>query len=335
MITVVGEGAVVIGKKRFANDISLTEIEIADGVKTISDFAFEGCINLKSILLCNGLRRLSKGAFSGCTSLRSIILPQSLVSLQANVFAGCVSLERIVLSESIRRNIEKRTFADCTGLRYIDIPEGVSKICAGAFYNCVSLKSVGFSNGNILIEAGAFEGCECLSEQTKEFIEAHTIDKNSIDIKSKGENEAGRLSNYTERRFFFDGVECGSIEGVLQSFKCPDTAKQREICALVGGAAKSAGEHYNNWMEKQTLYWNGTEYSRGGAEYQSLLDRLYDAVYEQDGRYRADLKAVRGRKLDHTMGVNDMARTVLTRKEFIDELERLQKHEGGKDRVSK
>ena len=30
---------------------------------------------------------------------------------------------------------------------------------------------------------------------------------------------SGRLSNFTPRKFIFDGVECNSIESVLQSFK--------------------------------------------------------------------------------------------------------------------
>ena len=40
-----------------------------------------------------------------------------------------------------------------------------------------------------------------------------------MDIGKGSGGVAGRLSNFTPRKFIFDGVECNSIEGVLQSFK--------------------------------------------------------------------------------------------------------------------
>lgn len=127
----------------------------------------------------------------------------------------------------------------------------------------------------------------------------------------------------------FDGVECSSLEGVLQSFKCPDINTQRKMCSLIGRTAKHTGEKYNNWMEKQTLFWNGAEYSRKSAEYQYLLDRLYDAVYEQDEGFRTDLKNIGDKPFDHRKGNCNKEKTVLTRSEFIGELRRLiRKHNG-------
>jgi len=324
MPMIIGKGTATVFKKSFFNDAGLTEIEISGDVKTISDCAFEGCINLKSVVLNEGLRRISRGAFSGCTSLRSIAFPKSLVSLQGNTFSGCLSLQSIILSDSIRRGIEQRTFADCISLREIIIPAGISRINKDAFSGCKSLKSILFKNNDILIEEGAFRDCECLTESTLVFIRAHTPDNDVIDIISDGKGEAGRLSNFTHRGFIFDGVECGSVEGVLQSFKCPDPAEQRSICALSGSAAKSSGEKYNVWMENQILYWQGNEFLRSSKEYQALLERLYDSVFEQDAQYRADLRAVCEKKLDHSIGINNKSMTVLTRKEFINELKRLQ-----------
>ena len=39
-----------------------------------------------------------------------------------------------------------------------------------------------------------------------------------MDIKSGSGYPQGALSNFAPRRFVFDGIECNSIEGVLQSF---------------------------------------------------------------------------------------------------------------------
>lgn len=148
------------------------------------------------------------------------------------------------------------------------------------------------------------------------------INDDVIDIKSNASGEAGRLSNFTERRFIFDNIECNSIEGVLQSFKCPNIERQKEICLLYGKAAKVAGQEFD-WTVNQILYWNGTEYPRKGEEYQTLLDRLYDAVYEQDEQFRADLQFIKDKKVDHKIGLADKSKTVLTRCEFVQRLRRL------------
>lgn len=48
-----------------------------------------------------------------------------------------------------------------------------------------------------------------------------------IDINGGSKNPvAARLSNFTKRPFGFDGVQCVSIEGVLQSFKFSSAATQ-------------------------------------------------------------------------------------------------------------
>lgn len=59
-----------------------------------------------------------------------------------------------------------------------------------------------------------------------------------MDISSKANGIAGRLSNFTTRYFVFDGIQCNSMEGLLQSFKFENIESQKTTCLLVGGAAK-------------------------------------------------------------------------------------------------
>lgn len=63
-----------------------------------------------------------------------------------------------------------------------------------------------------------------------------------MDIGKGSGGVSGRLSNFTPRRFVFDGVNCNSIEGVLQSFKFKNPEMQKEVCKLVGSAAKFKGK---------------------------------------------------------------------------------------------
>ena len=143
----------------------------------------------------------------------------------------------------------------------------------------------------------------------------------TIDIHSKAFGVGGRLSNFTKREFVFDGVSCQSIEGVLQSFKCKDSNLQNALCALYGEEAKNAGTEYDEWKSTQTLYWDAVEYKRNSAEYQHLLDRLYQAVFEQDEEFANDLRQkCRKYKLIHSIGEKDSSKTVLTEDEFCKRL---------------
>lgn len=316
------EGVTTVGKGVFCRDTSLRSVLFASSVRTIGDFAFEGCRALECVALQSGIRRLGNGCFKDCVSLSRVELPETVASIHANAFENCAGLSEIRLPDGLRRNIEHRTFAQCVSLRHIVIPEGIQQIKQGAFCGCQALEEVVFGNPEVIIERTAFDGCDRLSPQTRRFIESRLPQDSTIDINSRASGAAGRLSNYTERRFFFDGVECGSIEGVLQSFKCPEPSAQRDICRLVGGWAKKAGGQYD-WRQDQMLYWQGRAYPRRSEDYKKLLDRLYDAAFEQDAAFRADLDSLRGQKLDHHMGLTNPAETVLTRVEFVRQLQRL------------
>ncbi len=319
---VIPDTVTTIGARAFENSRNITHAAFPPSVKTICDSAFEGCTALQSISFQEGLKRLGNGCFRGCTGLLSIHLPDTVASIHPRAFQGCAKLSDIGLSKGLRRNIEGQTFGGCTSLKSIVIPAGIEQIKAGAFSGCAALESVTFENPYVQIEPGAFAGCGSLCPETASFIEENTIDKTAIDIKSQAPGAIGRLSNYTPRSFVFDGIECGSLEGILQSLKCPDPIKQAEICALWGGAAKHAGTLYD-WKAAQTLYWQGQALPRCGEEYQRLLDRLYLAVYEQDEGFRRDIAQIKGKNIDHRMGLSDPAKTVLTRQEFVRRLKGL------------
>lgn len=319
---VIPDSVTTVGAHAFENSTSLTAVVFSSSVKTVGDSAFDGCTSLQSVAFQDGLKRLGNGCFRDCSSLRTLHLPDTVASIHPHAFQGCVNLAEVHLSSGLRRNIEGHTFGGCVSLESIHIPRGIHQIKSGAFSRCASLRHVFFDNPDVLIEKGAFSDCPQLDEETAAFIEQNTMKAGVIDIKSNGSGLVGRLSNYTERRFVFDGIQCGSIEGVLQSFKCPDVKQQAEICALSSGRAKHAGSELD-WKSNQLLYWQGQTFPRQSEEYQELLDRLYLAVYEQDEGFRKDLAAIRGKEIDHRMGLSNPAETVLTRREFLLRLQRL------------
>ena len=316
------EGVTTIGSHAAYGNRTLRYLHISPNTLTIGKQAFAFCEKLERIELLQGLKRLDSGCFQGCVSLRSIEIPASVSSLHNCVFKGCSSLASISLSQNLRRNIESETFAGCTALNRIVLPPNVQQIKAGAFAHCTSLCDIVFMNPDIIIDRNAFYDCPSLSHTILEFIEAHQWQDDTIDINSRASGPAGRLSNYTERCFVLDGIQCRSIEGVLQSLKTADLVEQQRICLLSGGWATKAGREHD-WKAGQRLFWRGVPYERLSKEYEWLLTHIFDAVFDQDPGFRADLEAMKGKKIDHRMGTSNPSETVLTRLEFLRQLKRL------------
>jgi hypothetical protein len=145
-----------------------------------------------------------------------------------------------------------------------------------------------------------------------------------MDIGSKSGYPSSALSNFAPHAFVFDGVECASLEGLLQSFKFDKQHIQVEVCKLVGLAAKLRGKPRNKaWKSKQTLWWKGLPIDRHGDEYQNLLDMIYQAVYDQNDSFRRALAATQNAVLTHSIGHNKESETVLTEREFCSRLTKL------------
>ena len=106
-----------------------------------------------------------------------------------------------------------------------------------------------------------------------------------MDIGSGGRYPSNALSNFSPHPFTIDGVACASMEGFLQSLKFKNPDMQAEVCKLVGKKAKFKGKK-KNWQQEQTLWWRGQPIPRDSADYQNLLDRAYEAMFDQSESFR-------------------------------------------------
>lgn len=143
----------------------------------------------------------------------------------------------------------------------------------------------------------------------------------NMDIGSGSGFPSATLSNFSPHPFIFDGVECNSMEGLLQSFKFSNPEIQKEVCKLVGKQAKFKGKK-KKWYRTQTLYWQGKEFKRDSEEYQELLDRAFNALTTNEGFKRA-LLATGNSTLTHSIGKTKQSETVLTRTEFCSRLTKI------------
>ena len=139
-----------------------------------------------------------------------------------------------------------------------------------------------------------------------------------MDIGSGNVWPASALSNFAAHPFEIDGVKCNSMEGFLQSLKFSNPEIQKEVCLLVGKAAKFKGKN-KKWWRTQTLYWQEKEIVRDSEEYQMLLDRAYEALAQNSG-FRQALIMTGNATLTHSIGKTKKSETVLTRQEFCSRL---------------
>lgn len=144
----------------------------------------------------------------------------------------------------------------------------------------------------------------------------------TVDIYSKGKYPANILSNFSSNAFVFDGIECGSMEGFLQSLKFRNVEKQKTVCGMVGKDAKAAGSKKRFWKLTGNLYWKGRRYKRKSEAFDELRFNAYKALLNND-TFRVALESVKGRSLTHSIGRHNKRTTILTEEEFIDFLNRL------------
>lgn len=146
-----------------------------------------------------------------------------------------------------------------------------------------------------------------------------------MDVGSKAGYPANELSNFSPGRFWFDGVECNSREGLIQAFKQKNHAVQVEMCKLVGFAAKRRGSKLN-WKTTQTLWWKGVAFPRKSEEYMNLIELLYLSVTRDCDSFRRALLASGNANLTHSIGKSKESETVLTIREFCGNLTKMRRH---------
>jgi hypothetical protein len=132
-----------------------------------------------------------------------------------------------------------------------------------------------------------------------------------------------RLSNLTERHFWYLDEEHYSIEGGLQAMKFVDPAQQKRVRVLFDKEAQGAGQGVN-WQHDRNLYnHQGKPMKRGSDELESFVSGMFDAAYEGDASFAPDLLATGHEELRHSIGKANQLRTVLTRNDLYANVGRL------------
>lgn len=164
-----------------------------------------------------------------------------------------------------------------------------------------------------------------------ELKDMYNPETNTLDIRSNGLYPSNVLSNLCSNGFRLDGMICNSMEGFLQSLKRKELDKQRQICSMKGGYARKMT--ITSWQTDQIVWWKGQAIDRQGAEFQQLIRRAYQAMFEQSERFRAALMQTRGMILTHSSGSTDSYRTILTSAELCGILTELRDNYDQRDKT--
>lgn len=133
----------VIGTQAFAG-CQLTSVSIPGSVTEMPS-AFISCISLTNIELGEGLEKISSYAFYSCRGLSSVSFPSSLTEIEESAFCLCTNLSSAELPENLTE-VGNRAFAD-TGLTSINIPASLTSIGGGAFAS-PALQEISVDSGN-------------------------------------------------------------------------------------------------------------------------------------------------------------------------------------------
>ena len=137
-VVVIGSEVTAIEKFAFYKCLTLTSVEIQEGLTSIGDGGFYTCRNLKSITLPNSLTEIGEAAFNECYALEEISLPKGIKELKAWALACCVLIKQLTLPEELTF-IGYRCFNSVFRLEKIIIPKSVTTIEKWAFENCKAL----------------------------------------------------------------------------------------------------------------------------------------------------------------------------------------------------
>lgn len=143
-----------------------------------------------------------------------------------------------------------------------------------------------------------------------------------LDISYK-DNSSAPLSNLFPHKFVIDGVKCLSMESFIQSLRVEDKNVQVKICEeYTGYMAYKMRLSLPDWRKDGYVYWQGKKILRFSEEYQKLLTKAYDMLFENNV-FSFCLNTHKNKVLFHTIGCYDEEETLLTPCEYINQLERL------------
>ena len=145
-----------IGEKAFAENPTITSIEIPNTVTTIGTRAFYKCTEFTEFTVPESVTNIGTQIFYGCDKLTTVYYNGQYGNMN-NPFLNVKSIETIIFGGT---SIPSYVAYNTTHLKNIDISNNVTSIGDYAFYGCSNLTSINIPDSVTSIGSSAFYGCE-------------------------------------------------------------------------------------------------------------------------------------------------------------------------------
>ena len=171
------EGLMRVGKRSFEGNVSIKELTLPSTLKTVGDYAFQyntalEKVNIPAIVVPtqelipvgeNTRDWDAQNMFGNCVSLYDVTFAENITYLPASMFSGATSLKHIEIPDSVDAlTTADAVFAD-SGLESIDLG-GLTEIPESMFEKAANLKTIDF-NGIKSIGKTAFKGANSLAAE--------------------------------------------------------------------------------------------------------------------------------------------------------------------------
>ena len=139
----VPEGVTHFRENAFKDQTAMRSVSLPSTLSIIGNSAFKGCSALTAIDIPSSVNIISNYAFEGCSSLESITLPSKTIEVYSYAFKDCTSLKSVVIPKAFKYGGERGLFSGCTALEEATLPEAIN--VAAAFEGCTALTHLTFN----------------------------------------------------------------------------------------------------------------------------------------------------------------------------------------------
>jgi hypothetical protein len=236
---------VAIPASCFNGDTSLRNVEIAEGVKTISDSAFNYCTSLEEIEIPDSVTAINNYAFNACSSLKSIDLSNlNLTTINYETFYNCSSLESVKLPDTLTQ-ISSYAFSSCSSLKSIELPDTVKTISDYAFYQCASLTEITLTRDLTSTGAAFLSNCKNLRKVTIDSTDLGKITSSGVFNMCYSLEEIGVGKNVDVlESTLVTQLKNVSNKNKTMTFEGPNNFTFSGTSVTVGTLTLSAGDYY-------------------------------------------------------------------------------------------
>ena len=130
-----------IGARAFANLASLISADIQTFGSLNGWHMFSNCTALTDVTLADAIKSIPNSTFSGCTALTSLAFAGQITKYEQYSFSGCTALTSLAFADNA--DIGAYAFSGCTSLTSVTIPSSVTLVGADPFQDLVFASSDG------------------------------------------------------------------------------------------------------------------------------------------------------------------------------------------------